>query len=580
MKKNWIVVLPCLLLALCSEANGQAQVAPSVAHQRHVIASYVEPNTPGAPGVSVDIKVAESITDPAARNTDGTLNLNKAIYVRFFDINRVASPASILVLIPEKNAGAGSMRLIAKEVVKLSQGNYEVWVVDHRSSLLEDIGPMVIAENAKTTQAALEALRAYTAHPAGRGGFLANNPSLLSGFMAEWGLDVYMRDIRSVVLRARQVTSSIYLGGHSQGANLAQIFAGYDFSGQAGFSLLSGLILVQGTADVTSSARAAAISEDDYLNGGDGIVGLNELRAATAPPYAVEADGSCSASLFQILEVSAQLTLLEPQGTILQRFLPQLVRFPATNEAFIGLLLDDEFQKVSIARLSLGFLEVPDGKSLINVATRVGDDPAGLNPNGLWTPVNPGTGGVLRWDGTRDLKTIDDSFVSGPEVSTIADAMRQTLLIGAAEGKQVTANDANSNQWFFPVRLNTDMSLVSDLTDSLITEQIVAAQTARGGNPITLTRTSEVNLPTLAIRASDGVITSKKPFRSFRRMTSIDRADLSIISMPGYSSADVLTSLEPTSGSGKNIPGSIVDFINSHQASPIIKEPLPADIAK
>jgi hypothetical protein len=50
--------------------------------------------------------------------------------------------------------------------------------------------------------------------------------------------------------------------------------------------------------------------------------------------------------------------------------------------------------------------------------------------------------------------------------------------------------------------------------------------------------------------------------------------------MPGYSSADVLTSLEPTSGSGKNIPGSIVDFINSHQASPIIKEPLPADIAK
>src|SRR5689334_12575219 len=279
MKKMLPVILIGAALLLCSPTRISAQQTVVIGHKRVVIPGYVEPNTPGAPGVTVDPKVAAAITDPAARNSDGTLNLNKAIYVRFFDQNRHTAPKAIVVLVPEKSSGAGSLRLIAKEIVRQSGGGYEAWVIDHQSNLLEDIGPMVTAENANTVAASFNALRAYQSDPAGRGGFLANNPSLLSGPLSEWGLDVFVRDIRAVVDEARKV-SSVYLGGHAQGSNIVQAFAGYDFGDTSGYKLINGLILVDGTADPVT---ATPISDDVYLNGGDGVSGLTQLRSASVP---------------------------------------------------------------------------------------------------------------------------------------------------------------------------------------------------------------------------------------------------------------------------------------------------------
>jgi len=561
MKKVTVLILMqlTLLSSLCLLATAQDTV--TIAYKRFVIPSYVEPNTPGAPGVLVDQRVADAITDPAAKSEDGSLDLNKAIYVRFFDATRSAAPEAIVVLIPEKSAGAGSFRLVAKEIVANSGGRYEVWVIDHRSSLMEDVGPMVAAENAKTLSAAFDALRAYQNHPAGRGGFLANNPALLSGFMSEWGLDVFLRDIKSVVEEARKATPNVYLGGHSQGADLTQMFAGYDFGDTAGYELLSGMILLDGTAD---PVNATPISDATYLNGGQGVSGLNQLRASSVPPFAVEADGSCSASLFQVVEAGSQIALLDPQGPTLQRFLPQLVRFPATNNAFMGLILDDEFQRVPIARLSVGFLKIPTGGSAADVATRVGDDPAGVNPNGLWTPKDPGTGGKLDWVEYKDLKAVDPTFVSGKEVSSLKTALQQSLLISAAEGKIATNDDANSNQWYFPVRLVTDMQKVSDLGSTPLSAQVIAAQQVRGGNAITLTESAKVNIALLAIRAKEGgVIASKSAFNRYKKSTRIRAKNFATEGMNSYTHADLIVSLEKTSATNQNVPELIVDFIDN-----------------
>jgi len=163
-KNLTIKVLAYLILipGLFSQAYAQSNI--SIGHERHVIPSYVEPNTPGAPGVTVDPKIAAAITDPAARASDGSLNLNQAVYVRFYDKNRTVSPEAIMVLIPEKSAGAGSLRIVAKEFVAASNGRFEAWVVDHRTSLMEDIGPMVKAENDKTLTSASKADEIGRAH--------------------------------------------------------------------------------------------------------------------------------------------------------------------------------------------------------------------------------------------------------------------------------------------------------------------------------------------------------------------------------------------------------------------------------
>lgn len=561
-KKFNIIALACLILISGLSSQAYAQTSIAISHKRHVIPSYVEPNTPGAPGVTVDPKINAAITDPAARRTDGSLNLNQAVYVRFFAEGSRATPEAIVVLIPEKSAGAGSLRIVAKNIVATSGGRFEVWVVDHRASLMEDIGAMVKAENDKTLASSFEALRAYQNHPSGSGGVLANSPAQLSGFMSEWGLDVFLRDVRSIVNAARAVTGNVYLGGHAQGADLTQMFASYNFGDIDGYRLIRGMILLDGTA---SPATATPISDASYLNGGEGVVGLNQLRTASVEPFAVAANGKCSASLFQVVQVSSQIALLDPEGTTLQRFLPSLVPFPATNAAFMALILDDEFQREPVARVSLGFLKIPTGGTAADVATRTGNDPAGVNPNGLWTPKDPGTGGILRWESYRNLRAVDPSFSSGAEVSTLEAVMQQSLLISTAEGKTATSDDANSNHWFFPVRLTTDMRKFSDLGSAPLSEEVVAAQTARGGNAITMTESAEVNVPLVAIRGSEsGLVTSIAKFKGYRKTTRIKKASFTAKTLNGYTNADMVVSLEKTSASGKNAPMMIVEFINGN----------------
>jgi pimeloyl-ACP methyl ester carboxylesterase len=559
MRYIWLSTLALLAIFLWP-CNTTAQQPDDVSHTRVVIPGYAEPNTPGAKDISVAPELVAAITDPDAFDSEGRLDLNKAIYVRFFSPQRTNPPEAIVILIPELEAGAASLRILAKEIVRLSEGRYEVWAVDHRSNLLEDLGPMVEAENARTTAASLRALGRYMSHPAGRGGALASKPALASSFVSEWGLDLYLRDIRAIVDAARAASSAIFMGGQSQGATIAQMFAGYDFGDVAGYRLLKGLLLLQGSARPEESLPLPA---EAYLDGGEGVIGLNQLRAGAISPFQTEPNGSARAATFQIIEISAQLTLVDPEGTLLQRFLPQFLPFPATNAAFMGLLLDDEFQPTSVARVSIGFLKAPAGGTIQDVARRIGDDPNGHNPNGLWAPKDPGPGNVLEWEARKDLSSLGPEFVAGREVSTTQALMENALMIAAAEGEVVTARDANSNQWFFPVRLRTDMRLVGDLGRGPLPEQVLAAQRSRGGNAISLTMNSRVKLPILAISAGEGGADEMKTaYKQYQSSTRTKRKKLSLKTMPSYTHADLLTSLEKTSGNaGKNAPELIIAFI-------------------
>jgi hypothetical protein len=565
MKKTkatiWCIAL-CLATALPLK-SATYQQAVSVAHKRHVIQGYIEPNTPGAPGVQANPRLVEAVTDPSAKTGDGRLDLNKAVYIRFYDQSRQSSPSAVLILLPDEDAGAGSLRTISTEVVRATGGKIEVWAIDRRANLLENLEPLATALNAKTTEACVAAARSYRSE---RGGLLAREPALVAGFMSEWGLDVHMRDLKAVVEEARKVSPNIYMGGHSIGAVMAQMFAGYDFGDVTGHTLLKGLVLIEGTSNPTTIASIipgarAPISDDEYLNGTKEIAGLLPLRGGTTPPFIASRP-----AMYQMIELGAQITLLEPEGTTLQTIFPPIVNVPATNGAFMGIFLDNDFQAMPIARVSMGFLQAPQGVTAAAVATRKGDDPARANPTGLWTPVSAGPQQPLRWASSATAPS-SQARAAGPEVSSLEATMRQSLMIGSAMGEQTSTDDTNTSEWYFPQRLRTDISKVIHLGNPPLSAQVTQAQRERKGNPITLTRNNQVNLDVLAIRASQGgFLNSDAPFQNYLASTRATRSKLKTFSMLRYAHSDVLISLARTSRPGnRNVPELIADFVSQNR---------------
>ncbi len=559
---RWMIFWASALALGGLSVSGGTSAPVLVGRERHVIAGYDEPNTPPLSPVSERVRAA--ITDPAAF-VDGHLNLNRAIYVRFFDRGREAPPRSIVIFIPGIVAGANSFERLADQLVHRSGGAVEVWAVDRRANLLEDARAMIAAEKAQTMAAALAALDAYQNHPSGPGGVLANPPYEyeLSRFMAEWGLDVHLRDLKAIVQQARNSGGAsrpqIFLGGHDfVGADLAALFAAYDFDGVPGFTLIDGLILLDGTPSVAASPRAPQIrSDEEYLRSGVviggmlRIPGLHRLRhpeESGEPPFlGGDLFGPFS---FQLAEILAQFALYAPH-----RASPLPVDIgppvPSTNVAAFALNTDDEFAEQAQQRFSFGFLAVPPGRSVADVAESR-PDPDRANPNGLFAPRDLGTDPdgrpVLQdWAGVRDLSPLG---LEGKEVSDWEDVARG-FLYGAGNGEvDVSRGEANFIEWFFPQRLVLDILLAARLDTSSLSSAILNALTERGGNPLTVIHNREVNVPVLGISAGQGIFAGEtRPlptvFAFFPYQRSIASTRFCATEVSEYAHNDVLWSREP-----------------------------------
>lgn len=579
MKRKTITTLIVgISIAILAASVLTAQGTVTVGRERHVIPGYLEPNTPGAPGVTVDPALAAAITDLAAA-PNGQLNLNQAIYIRFFDSARTVPPTTILILVPGAVTGANGFNIIGPELVQRSGGAFEVWAVDRRSNLLENTEALRVAETARTTDATVKAIDSYYNDPAGRGGFLSAHPFSLSPFMSEWGLDVHVRDLKAIIESARATKTAsgtrvrVVLGGATFGAFIAEQFAAYNFEGTAGFSLIDGMLLLDGTI-APGIAPFTPTPDNQYLNGGPGPVGpapgLNNLRApVNSPgdnPYTVTP--VFTPLNFALAEAAAQLALIDP-NTIspLTQLAPTLVPVPSTNAAALAINLDDEFQPASFARFSIGFLRVPAGGQATTVANRISPDPTvpqpNGNPNGTWAPKNLGTS-IQHWEPYRTLDGVGG--LKGVE-ATDFNTLMQALLLGRGDGT-AQPGEANFLEWYFPQRLVIDI-FKALLDTSSLSNLAKAAMTARGGKVPAVTENRRVNIPTLGIRAEQGFLQSPIPlisgvvaFSVYRGTTAITASNFPIVNLTGFAAGDVITS---TDG---QVPKAIIDFVNTKVPQP------------
>ena len=403
-----------LLLGACggdsdgsrSPSPGQPP-APVILMQQTVdLPSAAQPDhTPGSPGVVV--------TNPKLLSQfgDGEINLNQARYTRYYLSDQAdRRPEGILILVPGFQGGAANFLLLAEQLLIAAREEsslaLEVWAVDRRSALLEDMAGLDIAEQAESPLVGLDYLF-------GDALGLELSPELVDGpnrravfydnagdtaFIAQWTPLVHSLDIDAIVEHAREqaLNGNVFLGGHSAGTGYAARYAATDFdfatdAVDAGFAKIRGLVLLEGGGSSNSntppSAQTLDLIEARFDGGLYGAVrdqaprcadGLTACSVDTQendcaafdnascvepqPAYS-DAGGLLSPQLLAVSEVNgldasvsgnAQLSILQQEqngeeGNSAINRVPQLAGLrvllgdsPATSESLLGQFLDDD----------------------------------------------------------------------------------------------------------------------------------------------------------------------------------------------------------------------------------------------
>jgi pimeloyl-ACP methyl ester carboxylesterase len=152
---------------------------------------------------------------------------------------------NILVLEPGTSAGAGYFVPFAKWLVETAP-NWQVWSVERRENLLED--QTRINKLKKGTATPEEAFNYYL-------GYITNGnikPHLhpvkdsAVPFARQWGMNVAVQDLHTVIGAAKALGGKVVLGGHSLGGSVVTAYATWDFGGKPGAEGLSALVYDDG----------------------------------------------------------------------------------------------------------------------------------------------------------------------------------------------------------------------------------------------------------------------------------------------------------------------------------------------
>jgi pimeloyl-ACP methyl ester carboxylesterase len=323
---------------------------------------------------------------------------------------------NVLVLEPGTSAGGGYFVPLAKWIVSRAPG-WQVWSVERRENLLED---QSMLNRAKEGKATADQLFAYYL------GFLTNSsikhhidliPDSRVGFARQWGLNVAIQDVHTVIDAARKLGGKVVLGGHSLGGSVVTAYATWNFNGKAGADQLAGLVYDDGGSFGTSESAQAAKQSLQTLQKGTPWLAFSGVPAPFLGLYAA---------------VGSTVALIAPnQPSEAESFAdtPAVLKppMPATNLAVFGYGTDTKTSKLSFAaQAHLGQLN-----------TSV--SPAGWSRAGAITPIDryasmlSGTG-LTNVDGTEwyfPQRLTDDT---GAIDQGNANPAQKTLDVDATEG--------------------------------------------------------------------------------------------------------------------------------------------------
>jgi len=170
-----------------------------------------------------------------------------------------SSAKNVLVLEPGTSAGAAYFVPLAKWIVSKTK-SWQVWSVERRENLLEDQSELNLFKEGKATPTQLfdyylGYLKDSSVTPHYQ---VVANASV--EFAKQWGMNVAVQDLHTVITAAQKLGGKVVLGGHSLGGAVVTAYATWDFKGRAGADALAGLVYIDGGSSPTPEAAKTATS--------------------------------------------------------------------------------------------------------------------------------------------------------------------------------------------------------------------------------------------------------------------------------------------------------------------------------
>lgn len=409
---------------------------------------------------------------------------NRALYRRYYAPGDSAD--TIFVMMPGLYGGAGSFDLLARQLVSIIPGA-EVWAVDRRANLLEDRAAAVESLRQRDPMIAYEH---YVEKQGTPEGFTPLEPDEVR-FMGHWGLEVHLHDLHEIVKEAAEQAPRVVLAGHSLGASIVSLYAAYAFEDDGrrrpGYDWLEGLMLLDG-----GLGRTGGFDREELTLGPIRVLPtVEDLKEERGRPFMTLTRNP--RSLAEI-EAATILARFDPEGLSPGGFLD----YPVTNRAVTGIYGNARYGNTPIFGISLG--------------EAVGADFSG----NLTAVLLSGSMAVT----SKSVRGLADGY---DYVSWERGDPRESHTDIDALSEAWVQEDTNFTEWYTPTRLILDMSRLG----------------VRLRDEPNFVPNSEVPLPTLAIGAKRGLMTSLDDFSAY--INARPGASISSYILSGLTHIDIVT---------------------------------------
>lgn len=543
MSRALLVVLS--LVVACGDDGGNA--TPDAGGPRDTPSMDVPSSTVPEAGVRREVFKVPGHAAPANPDTnDATPAAYDATQVLRYrtDVDPPAPARAILVAYPGFLGGGASWEMLARHLVREGAARgftVEVWAIDRRSNLLEDLVGLNTAEALGDPEIAngyyfgIDRIDG-TPFP----GFVTHDAV---PYMSEWGLETHVEDLRRVIQLVPEADrqARVVLMGHSLGASFAEAYAAWRFAdGTRGVEELAGLVFIDGLLGDTP------VTQDEYENGTSGGFfsnpGVNGLRTGSTRYFELPFFG---VSILAGVEIMSMRTLLDPDGFIEDEIRDNALRVQLqlganepprmTNAAALGWGMDDESNGIVITSVSCG---EPAGGAVGEYDNALAGvrltHPTDFDATYTWVNATEASG---EW---TPIENLAHSFADG-----------------------VT----NFAEWYFPMRLPLDLAAVGGAAVPTDGYQAAAGLRAFDG--------ALIDAPILAIAADlisaadyavlpDRIAPTIGAGRPNAGATRDTAAALDIISLVGATHVDPLTG---AAWGTNTVPANILDFAVANVAA-------------
>jgi pimeloyl-ACP methyl ester carboxylesterase len=310
---------------------------------------------------------------------------------------------NVLVLEPGTSAGSAYFVPLAKWIVAKTPG-WQVWSVERRENLLEDQSELNLFKQGKASPTQLFDYYLGYIKDSSVTSHIQSIPNATVAFAKQWGMNVAVQDLHTVIGKATKLGGKVVLGGHSLGGSVVTAYATWDFNGRAGADDLAGLVYIDGGSSPAPESAASATQQLQALDAPAASPWL-DFGGITAPFAGLfNATGSAAA----LLDPNAP-SLGESSGLLPADIVPSV---PVTNVGQYGFALN-----VATSPQSLEAAQAHLGQG---VAAR---------------------GPVHGWNGTGALTPI---------------TRFATMFSGAG------IQNTDGTEWYFPQRLTDDTAAVGN----------------------------------------------------------------------------------------------------------------------